>query len=83
MQIKVYGPGCERHHRLLKNVRIAIAELNIDAEVIEINKIEQIAEAGFSNMPGLTIDDEPVIVGQVLSIDELKIIIWRYRRLAG
>jgi len=83
MQIKVYGLGCERHHRLLHNVKTAVAELNIDAQVIEVSDIEQIAEAGFSSTPGLAIDDEPVIAGQVLNIDELKIIIRRYRRLAG
>ncbi len=81
MQIKVYGFGCDCQQRLYLNVENAINNLGYDAEIIKINDSEQISEAGFNNIPGLAIDDEPIVTGRVLSTDELMIIFNRYQRI--
>ncbi len=81
MKINVYGFGCECQQRLYLNVESAINILGIEADIIKISDNREIAEAGFNNVPGLAIDDDPVVTGKVLSTDELMIIFNRYFRI--
>jgi small redox-active disulfide protein 2 len=75
MVIKIYGIGCEKQKTLVRNVQQAVEELGLEAEIVVIKEIEKLAAAGFSNPLGLTIDDEPVADGRLLSTEELKIVL--------
>ena len=81
MLVKVYGYGCEKHDRLYKNAIQAANQMDLEANVIKILDNEKIAEAGFNYTPGLAIDDEPLVAGRVLTVDELKILFRRYQKV--
>ena len=72
MKIEVLGPGCQRCNTLEANVRSAIQELGIEAEVSKVSDINQIAARGVYMTPGLAVDGETVVTGRLLSVNQLK-----------
>jgi len=72
MKIEVLGPGCQRCNTLEANVRSAIQELGIEAEVSKVSDINQIAARGVLMTPGLAVDGETVVTGRLLSVNQLK-----------
>ena len=72
MQIKVLGTGCARCKSLEKLTRQAAEELNLDAEIEKVEDIQKIMEYGILHTPGLVIDGNVVLSGQVPKINELK-----------
>jgi small redox-active disulfide protein 2 len=72
MKIIVYGTGCANCKLLEKKTEDAIKELGLDAEIVKIQEIDQIFEAGITGTPGLGIDGEIKSVGRVPSVDEIK-----------
>ena len=75
MIIKVLGPGCPKCNALEKQVRNAVAELDIAAEIIKVTDILEIMSYGIMSTPGLIVNDKIVSKGRVPSSDELKKII--------
>ena len=72
MEIKVLGPGCPKCQTLEKNTKDAVAELSIDAQIVKVTDINEIADYGVFMTPGLVVDGEVKLVGKVASKDELK-----------
>jgi small redox-active disulfide protein 2 len=72
MKIVVYGPGCANCQNLEKNTKEAIKEIGVDAEITQIQEIDQILEAGIIATPGLAIDGEIKSLGRVPSVEEIK-----------
>ena len=72
MKIKVLGPGCPKCQTLEKNTKDAVAELSIDAQIVKVTDINEIADYGVFMTPGLVVDGEVKLVGKVASKDELK-----------
>ncbi len=72
MKIEVLGPGCPRCQTLESNVKEALEQLGIDAEVEKITEIGQIAARGVLSTPGIVIDGKVVSAGKLLSVDEIK-----------
>ena len=75
MTIKVLGTGCPGCLRLEKNVRQALQELDIKAEVTKVANITEIVGYGVMRTPAIVIDEQIKISGKVADIDELKEII--------
>ncbi|MFW6282418.1 MAG: thioredoxin family protein, partial [bacterium] len=44
--IKVYGPGCKNCVSLADNAKKALAETGIEAEIVKIEDMKEIAQAG-------------------------------------
>jgi len=69
MQIKVLGPGCARCEKLYKEaqhaIAEAIAEAGVEAELIKVSKLDEIAAHGVAMTPGLIIDGEVKSVGKI------------------
>jgi len=65
MQIKVLGPGCARCEKLYKEAQHAIAEAGVEAELIKVSKLDEIAAHGVAMTPGLIIDGEVKSVGKI------------------
>ncbi|MDG6221623.1 MAG: thioredoxin family protein, partial [Candidatus Thermoplasmatota archaeon] len=42
MKIEVLGKGCAKCKRLEKNVRDAVAQLGVQAEIVKVESIEEI-----------------------------------------
>ena len=71
LKIEVLGPGCVRCETLEKNVRAAVQEMEIDAEVTKISEIKEIAARGVLMTPGLAVDGRLVSSGHLLSVNQV------------
>lgn len=72
MKIEVLGPGCKRCHTLEENVRAAVGEMGVDAEIVMISDIREIAARGVLMTPGLAVDGQTVASGHLLSVNQVK-----------
>jgi len=72
VEIKVFGPGCDRCRQLAKNANEAVADLGIDAQVTEVHDVAEIASAGIMQTPGLMVDGKVVLTGRVPSVNQVK-----------
>ncbi|HEX5826719.1 MAG TPA: thioredoxin family protein [Candidatus Limnocylindrales bacterium] len=63
--IEVLGPGCANCQRLEANVREAVAEAKVDAQIVHVTDYAEIAQRGVLNTPGLVIDGRVVSTGKV------------------
>ena len=63
--IEVLGPGCANCQKLEANVREAVAQAGIDAEIRHVTDYAEIASRGVMNTPGLVIDGTVVSTGKV------------------
>lgn len=72
LKIEVLGPGCERCRTLEANVRTAVREMGIEAQVMKVSDVRQIAARGVLMTPGLLVDGESVATGRLLSVNQVK-----------
>ncbi len=72
LKIEVLGPGCKRCHALEENVRTAVREMELQAEVGTVSDIREIAARGVLMTPGLAVDGETVASGHLLSVNQVK-----------
>ena len=75
MKIEVVGPGCGRCITTEKNVREAIKQLGISAEVTNVTDVAEFAKKGVMFTPGIIVDGKVVTSGKIPTVDELKKII--------
>jgi small redox-active disulfide protein 2 len=72
MIIKVLGTGCAKCDKLIDNVRIAMKESEVTAEVIKVEDFKEIMGYKVMSTPALVIDDVVKIKGRVASVAEIK-----------
>jgi small redox-active disulfide protein 2 len=72
MRIEVIGPGCARCVTTEKNVKEALKQLGIQAEVVKITDIAEFAKKGVMFTPGVIIDGQVKVSGRIPTVDELK-----------
>lgn len=72
MDIKVLGTGCARCKALEQNVRKALEDLNIEAEVNKVTDVNQIVDYGAMMTPGLMINGVLKVFGRVPNVEEIK-----------
>ena len=65
MEIKVLGTGCPKCNKLETMVREIIAESAIDAEVIKVSTVNEIAKAGVMLTPALSINGDMKFSGKL------------------
>ena len=70
-KIQVFGTGCPKCQQLEANAREAVEKLGIEAEVIKVKDINEIAEAGVMMTPALAIDGDVKVVQKVASVDDI------------
>ncbi len=75
MKIEVLGPGCPRCQSLEANVKEALSQLGMEAEVEKVTEMGQIVAKGVMSTPGVVIDGKVVSAGKLLSVDEVKAIL--------
>lgn len=73
MVIKILGTGCPSCKTLEENVRKAVDEAGIAAEVIKVTDLNDIMNYGVMFTPALVIDEEVKSFGKVLSSDEITV----------
>jgi len=72
MKIEVLGMGCTRCHQLEEQVRQALKELNIKAEVDKVADLDRISSYGVLMTPGLVINGKVYSSGKLPSVRTLK-----------
>ncbi len=72
MKIEILGTGCPKCGTVAKNAQDAVTQLGIQAEVVKVTDITEIAARGVMLTPALSIDGEIKAVGKVLTVDEIK-----------
>lgn len=75
MVIKVLGTGCKSCKQLYENTKVAMSDLSIEAELLYVTDMMEIAKSGIMRTPGLMIDRHVLSNGKVLSTDEIKKVI--------
>ena len=64
--IKVLGAGCKSCHEQYENVKKAVADMNLDAEVEYITDMEKVMSYGVMSMPAIVVNEQVVSMGKVL-----------------
>ena len=75
MKIEILGTGCAKCKKLFENAQEAVKALGLGAEVIKVEDLQQIMNAGVMITPAIAIDGEVKSAGKMLSVDEIKKII--------
>lgn len=78
MEIKIYGTGCKNCVKLAENAKKAVEELGIEAEIIKVEDMKDIVEAGVMSTPGLGIDGKVKVKGRVPDVEEIKELISKF-----
>jgi small redox-active disulfide protein 2 len=80
MTIKVLGPGCINCRTLERRTREALAELNLEAEVVKVEDLDSIVSYGILRTPGLVIDERVAFQGGVPPVSTIKELITKARQ---
>lgn len=72
MKIQVAGPGCGRCQATEKNVRDAVQELNLAADVSHVFDVREYAKLGVRLTPAVIVDGKIVCSGKVPTVEEVK-----------
>ncbi len=72
MDIKILGPGCQRCQQTAANVKDAVAEVGISAQIEKVTDTMKIAGYGVMGTPAVVIDGEVKCVGKIPAKDEVK-----------
>ncbi|MFP4088395.1 MAG: thioredoxin family protein [Desulfobacteraceae bacterium] len=71
MEIKVLGPGCAKCGSTEQNVRDAVKEAGVEAEIKKVTDTMEIAKHGVFGTPAVVVDGEVKSVGKVPGKDEI------------
>ncbi|MDO9629598.1 MAG: thioredoxin family protein, partial [Acholeplasmataceae bacterium] len=69
---KVLGSGCANCKRLHQLAELALRDLSLEANLLYVTDMMEIANAGILRTPGLIINNKIVSYGRVPTLDEVK-----------
>jgi small redox-active disulfide protein 2 len=72
MEIKILGTGCAKCKNLEKSTRLAVDQMNLDANITKVEDIVEIMQSGVMTTPALVADGKVIVKGRVPSVDEIK-----------
>lgn len=72
MKIEVVGPGCGRCIATEKNVKEAVGQLGIQAEIVKVTNMAEFAKKGVMFTPAVIVDGEVKISGKIPTVEEIK-----------
>ena len=70
--IKVLGAGCKSCHEQYENVKKAVANMSLDAEVEYITDMEKVMSYGVMSMPAIVVNEQVVSMGKVLKAAQVE-----------
>lgn len=71
VKIEVLGPGCQKCQALLGNVKEALAQSGVEAEVVKVEDVFEIMQRGVNRTPAIVIDGELKLQGRVATVREI------------
>jgi small redox-active disulfide protein 2 len=72
MKIEVVGPGCARCITTEKNVKEAVKQLGIAAEITKVTNVTEFAQKGVMFTPAVIVDGQVKISGKIPTVEEIK-----------
>lgn len=72
MKIEVLGMGCKKCSDLMEAVKVAAAEVGVDAEFVKVEDIKKIMAYGVMTTPALVVDGVVKVSGKIPSKEEIK-----------
>jgi small redox-active disulfide protein 2 len=72
MKIEILGMGCPKCKKLYENVQEALVNTGKQAEVVKVEDIDKITQAGVMFTPALIIDGKIKASGKVLTTQEIE-----------
>lgn len=69
--IEVLGPGCANCQQLERNAKEAVGMAGVEAQVVKVADMREIAARGVVRTPGLVIDGRVVSTGRVPSAGDI------------
>jgi small redox-active disulfide protein 2 len=72
MKLEILGTGCPRCEKLTELARESVKELGITAEIVKVDKIQDIMNYGVMVTPALAIDGVVKVAGRIPSKEEIK-----------
>jgi small redox-active disulfide protein 2 len=72
MKIEVPGKGCAKCLSTMDNVKAALGELNLEAELVKVTDISDIVQRGILSTPAVAIDGKVVMQGKLPTVDQIK-----------
>ena len=70
--VQVFGPGCARCKQTEQLVRIALKDLELEAEVVKVSDYQAMAAAGVMATPAVAIDGTIKASGRIPTLTEIK-----------
>lgn len=71
IKIEILGTGCPKCKQTLANAEKAVKQLGVDAQIVKVEKINDIMNYGVMITPALAIDGEVKIAGKIPSPDQI------------
>lgn len=72
MKIEILGMGCPKCKKLYENAQAAAKELNMQADIVKVEKMEEIIGHGVMMTPALVIDGKVKTAGNVPDVARIK-----------
>ncbi len=72
MKIEILDTGCPTCSGLEDKVKEALEKTGKKAEIIIVNKLDEIIEKGILSTPAIIIDDAIKSSGQIISVEQIK-----------
>jgi small redox-active disulfide protein 2 len=72
MKVEVFGPGCARCNKTEETVREVVRDVGVEAEVVKVTDIEEMASRGVLRTPAVFVDGEKMSEGRIPRPDEIR-----------
>jgi small redox-active disulfide protein 2 len=72
MKIEILGMGCPKCKKLTENVKKAVEEAGVKADIEKVEEMDKIVAYGVMMTPALVLDGKIVSSGKIASVDEIK-----------
>ena len=72
MKIEILGIGCAKCKKTYANAEQAVKELGISAEIVKVEKIDEIMKYSVMMTPAVVVDGVVKCSGKMPSVEEIK-----------
>jgi small redox-active disulfide protein 2 len=72
MKIEVAGPGCPRCRQTERNVKAALEELGLEADVVKVTDVTAMARKGVMMTPAVLVDGVVKCQGKIPAVSEVE-----------
>jgi small redox-active disulfide protein 2 len=80
MKIEILGAGCTKCEKTAGNVKLAVEECGVPADVVHVTDIKAIMEKDVMQTPAVIIDGAVVLQGKVPTVEQMKKLVLTFAR---